>query len=185
MRRIIIYLLLQISTIQFFYSQQKEELPPLTTKERIYWGTDFNLQIEGNVSLFELAPSIGYRLYRPVYLGLRFPYELYRQNQFTRKYYTQNIAVRPFTNIIVIDNFSKLLPIKSRAGLMLNAEYEILSFNNKHNTNRELSDVFLLGVGFFQKSNKKSAVYISLMFNISNNQYVYYKNPLVRLGFTF
>ena len=156
--------------------ERQENAPTEKFSDRLYFGGSFGLQF-GTQTFVEIAPIVGYRLTNRLYGGLGLKYQYYKYND---NYYTYSSNVYgggPFAQFIVYE------------GLFLHAEYEILNLEvpdlyYQHYTRQNIESIFL-GGGYRQMIGNRSSMDILLLYNINDNAYSPYSNPILRIGFGF
>jgi hypothetical protein len=158
-----------------------------TSKIRYYdWlsklsvGGNFGLSFTPSIINIELSPHIAYHPVDWFATGLGFTYMFYHFRNVT------NASIAS-SHIAGGSVFTEAYFLKF---LCVHAEYQLLNYDNFWKTNvmdphRLWSNNLLLGGGFYQKSTDKFAVYVLILYNISNRpDENVLTSPVVKTGFT-
>ncbi len=129
-----------------------------------------------NSSYFEVAPIIGYKATPKFYTGTRLTY-IYQS------YKSSYSGMRYNLHIYGGSLFARYILYKS---LFAQTEYEILSVPVYpfEGSRRSVNSLFV-GGGFMQQIGRTGFSTISILYNILDNEYSPYSNPLIRIGFGF
>lgn len=167
--------------------KQKRESPP----KRLFFGGMIGLRF-GTITDIQLTPMIGYRLTPRLAAGAGFKYQYYSERNPLFRYSTHIYGPRVFTRYLFLKSFSNLLPTKYNGGLFLEAEYEALSLEKKYFSfpvfepeGRFWLKSTLIGLGLRQPVDQYRAVNIMLLYNLNDQQYTPYTNPMFRIELTF
>jgi hypothetical protein len=195
---ILIFGLLLLSPALF--SQVEERVPPtgkdhpdkekLTFKERLVFGGDIGLSF-GTITYIKLAPVIGYRLTDRLTAGLGpiYIYEKYKYYNLESSTYGGKV-VASFTILRGSD-----IGLNVGIGnIMLHAENEVinveplfqyLTTGDYFFGNRLWIDNLLLGGGISQPISGRFSVSVFILWDVTQNQYSPYSNPILKFGFNF
>ena len=165
---------------------EKEKLP---FKERLVFGGDLGLSF-GSITYIKLAPVVGYRVTDRLTAGLGpiYIYENYKHYNLKTSTYGGK-AVLSFTVLRGSDfggNFNL-------GNIMLHAENEVINVEPVYYSytgqyifgDRLWIDNLLLGGGLSQSLGGRAAVSIFLLWDVTQNKYSPYSNPILKFGFYF
>jgi hypothetical protein len=160
--------------------------PPLRTRstekqsfdwDKVYTGGDFGLQF-GTNTFVQVAPLIGYHITDELSAGLTAKYIYYSIND-------PSINYNFHSNIYGGGFFTRYNILED---VFLHAEYETLSrevpFTPYENRRRLVSGCFL-GGGYRQWIGEYSSINLMLLYDVIEDQYSPYQNPIIRVGFDF
>jgi len=200
MLRKILILSLFFSGLYFSASGQdfiKEDTPPNQEKpewtDRIIYGGNFWFGF-GNVRSVDISPMVGYIVKPRLTIGTYLFYNYY-ENRFYN-FNTDLYGIRPYAQLTLIKNINEVLSIQSptQTSIIMQGESEFLSLNKNlfasspifvPEANRIWINSILIGGGIRQSNGGKAGMYFLIMWNISNNLYYPYSNPVLRFGFNF
>lgn len=175
----------------------KEDTPPPkekpTWKDRLIYGGNFWFNF-GNVRSVDISPMVGYILKPRLTVGTYLFYNYY-ENRFYN-FSTDLYGVRPYAQLTLVKNINEALNIQSptQTAIIMQGESEFLSLNKNlfasspifaPEANRIWVNSILIGGGIRQSNGGKAGLYFLVMWNISNNLYYPYGNPVLRFGFNF
>ena len=180
-------LLFFILGIQFGFAQAPN---PLSFKDRLYYGGNVGLGFGGGggVSAFyaELSPMLGYMITDKLSVGpgLINQYKYQKFNLSPGKFQefnSYNYGIRFFGRYQLFPAF------------FLHGEYETLSYNylslNQSSLeieqNRRIVEALFVGGGYRSYMSARTAIDLSLLFNLNDNRYSPYPNPIFRVGLVF
>lgn len=163
---------------------------PVSFKDRLFFGGNVGLGFGGgnNSTGFyaELSPLVGYKITDRWSAGPGFINQ-YKYEKFTlspgnpKEFESYNYGIRFFTQYLVFSTF------------FVHGEYEALSYNylsyNPFNGDiqqfrRNVESLFI-GGGYRSYINDRSAIDITVLFNLNESRYSPYPNPIFRVGFVF
>ncbi len=199
LRKILILSLFSIGLFFSVFGQDfiKEEIPPSSQKtewkNRIIYGGNLWFGF-GNVWSVDISPMVGYILKPRLTVGTYLFYNYY-ENRFYH-FSTNLYGIRPYVQLTVIKNINEVLNIQSptQTAIIMQGESEFLSLNKNlfasspifvPEANRIWINSTLIGGGIRQSNGGKAGLYFLVMWNISNNLYYPYGNPVLRFGFNF
>lgn len=144
-------------------------------KDRFFFGGDIGLSF-GTVTYIHVAPIIGFKLTEKLATGIGPSYSYLKDKRYKGYEYTTNTyGGRVFGQYRVIEN------------AMAYAEYELLNaevFDDfKYRFTREYIPSLLVGGGYISPIGDNSSFNLMLLFNVIENRYSYYENPIIRAGF--
>ena len=171
------------------YSQD-EDFKDLKFKDRLLFGGDFWLSF-GNSSYVDISPIVGYRVTSRFSAGVG-PIYIYQKSKYYR-YETSTYGGKTFFSYDLFRNLNQYIPIDI-GDIILHAEnevtnVEIFNYDNLGNFystgSRVWIDNLLVGGGIRQRIGKKGAINLFILWDVTQNAYSPYTNPIVRIGFNF
>lgn len=175
------------STVNNLNAQDEEEL---RTIDRIFFGGNFGMQF-GTITNIEVSPLVGYHITPRLSAGLGSRFEYFRDKGFIYPYETTIYGGSVFSRFIVIQNLGEGLNLGLNTGVFAQAEYEMLSLEREYfeppynGTGRFLVHSVLVGGGIIQPVGRRSAILISVLYNLNESARSPYSNPIIRIGFNF
>jgi hypothetical protein len=190
------WILVLILTCVSVFSQVEEPLEPIgkdhakkekmTPSQRIVFGGDIGLSF-GTITYIKLAPVIGYRVTERFTAGLGpiYIYEKYKYYHLETSTYGGKV-VASFTVLRGSDiggNFGF-------GDIVLHAENEVINVDPKFyypdsGLKRLWIDDFLIGGGLSQSISGRFGVSIFILWDVTQNKYSPYSNPIFKFGFSF
>lgn len=148
--------------------------PKPTFKERLYTGGNFAASF-GSTTFLDISPIIGYRINNRLSAGTGITYIYYNVNNAYYKYNTSIYGGRAFSKFDIFES------------VFAYTEYEVLNSEIQdpllRNISRKNIPAWYVGGGYQQKFNNNSGFLISLLYNLDENRYSIYQNPIIRAGF--
>ncbi|MBK9731872.1 MAG: hypothetical protein IPO83_11410 [Chitinophagaceae bacterium] len=153
--------------------------PKVPFKDRIFVGGNFGLTF-GTITNIEIAPTFGYMLKPNWSAGVGVRYSYYQDNFYNPPYKTNIYGGLLFTRYVVYK------------GLFLEANFEGNNFDvykfdpvtELYYPERDWIPSLLLGGGYSQPMGANSAFFISILYDVLQNNYSpYYGVPIIRAGF--
>jgi hypothetical protein len=188
-----LFLIFLVHSISFgqddeFYSSVEKDTIKKENKEPGKWtfGGNFWLGF-GSVTYIELSPVAMYRVFPRLSIGPGFTYIYQNYKYFGIS--TSTYGVRAIGTYYLFKNLNETLHINI-GDVILHAENEaqnIEIFDNSLNSaGRVWIDNLLVGGGLFQPiGNRGGGLSILLLFDVTQNPYSPYNNPIFRVGFYF
>jgi hypothetical protein len=151
--------------------------PKSSFSDHLFFGGIFGLQFATDQTYVEVAPLIGYRVTEKFSAGLNLKYIFYKYHIDNFPTYSTSLyGGGPFARYFIFD------------GLFAHFEYELL--------NMEVPDLYgqlyrenvtsvFLGGGYRQMLGDRSALDFMILWNINDNKYSPYVNPIIQFGFAF
>ncbi|PKP36498.1 MAG: hypothetical protein CVT98_07735 [Bacteroidetes bacterium HGW-Bacteroidetes-15] len=165
-------------------------------KDKIFWGGAIGLTV-GDITQIDIIPVAGIWFIPQWSVGIGGRYSYYSHKGYfiggpSEPYRSHIWGGSVFTQILPIVDFSEVLPIPLRGGIMLHGEYERLYIDRKmvdpfasNLTGKTWVELFLVGVGYRQRLGEKAALNIMLLWEVSNNNFSPYpQNPMLRVNLT-
>jgi len=162
----------------------------LTPKEKIFFGGDFSLNF-GRYTYIHVSPVVGYRLTQRLSAGTG-PMVIY-ENISNYNYESLIYGGKVFTSYNVFNNLYEHFRVNI-GSIMLHAENEVINVEAytlnssgyyQKTGNRVWVDNLLAGAGLRQPIGRRAAVNILLLWDITQNKYSPYSNPIFKIGFQF
>ncbi len=178
MRKILIILTVLILPLQGFsqyYENKEKEKEKASLMDRIYFGGYLGLQF-GTYTLIDISPLVGYKITPKFHAGLRFTYQYSKTDYYGSSYESSSYGGSVFTRFYIIKN----LYAQAEAEY-LNIEY----LDQNLQKTRMWIDSYYIGGGYFQPFGKRGGMYFTILWNLNQNQFSPYDNPVMRIGFTF
>lgn len=154
-------------------------------EKRWFFGGNFWLSF-GSYTYIDVEPLVGYRVIPrlaiaagPVYTYAKSTEPIYRG------YYGYNTyGGRTITRFTLIDNLGEYIPI-GNLGIVAEAQYDVLSTYLLDSDIHYLSNNLLLGGAIKQSLGGSGSVYISVLWDVTQNYNSPYENPIISIGFGF
>jgi hypothetical protein len=167
--------------------EEKEDLKPI---DRIFFGGNFSLMI-GTLTNIEISPLVGYHITPRLAVGTGIRFEYYRDKGFYYPYQTTIYGGNIFSRYIIIKNLGEGINLGLNTGLFTQVEYEILSLEKEYfdppytADGRFLAHSVLVGGGIIQPLGRRSALLLTILYNLNENARSPYSNPIIRMGVIF
>ena len=146
--------------------------PIIPLKDKIFFGGNFGLQF-GTMSIIEASPLIGYKITDKLAVGVGITYIYYRLKMDNSIFSTNVYGGRIFARYYILEN------------IFAHAEYEVLNLERYDMvTNRTNVESLFVGGGYRMKVGERSYFSIMALWNLKDNYYSPYSNPVIRAGFT-
>ena len=145
---------------------------------RLFTGGNFGMGF-GSIVFIIASPVIGYKVTDRYHVGIGATYIYYRQKLEYSGYIlrTSYYGGRLFNRYFVLENLFAHLEYE-----LLNIEY-FTQFSPPKTTRRSVGS-FLVGGGYAQPISRNSSWNIMVLYNLNENLFSYYPNPMVRFGIT-
>ena len=157
-----------------FSQNQKTDAPPAPpfSLNKFYTGGNFGLSF-GTVTAIDISPIIGYKITKDFSAGVGVIYMYYSDAQY--HFSTNAYGGRLFARHLIIEN------------LFAHVEYELINRDafdlNDHLIRVNVTGV-LVGGGYTQRIAGNSFFNIMALWNLNDNPYSLYPNPIIRMGFS-
>ncbi len=169
-------------------------------KSRVFYGGNFGLAL-GNVTYIEIAPNIGYKFTERFDAGLGISYLYYKEsiqyqvnsgNIQTWEYKSKTYGANVFADYMLFDNLEETLKLNI-GSIIAHTEFERLNVNaysydaagNMINDGRTWINSFLVGGGIRQKLNERATVSLLVLYNLTEEAFTPYSNPVFKINFSF
>jgi hypothetical protein len=173
----LIFLIPQQSTAQYWNPDKSS---------RFFVGGSIGLQF-GSITNIEVAPMGGLNLLPRWNTGLSFVYN-YINNTLFNNYKTSILGGRTFTEVVILNNIGKYIPINLIDNIYLHGEYEILRYEGDYynllsgnSSNQHFVESINAGAGFGVPMGGNNTLKVSFLYNVTENEYYPYANPMIRL----
>jgi hypothetical protein len=175
-----VLLLLCFCTVVTAQHSTTANKPQIPFKDRIFVGGNLGLTF-GTITNIEIAPLIGYMLTPSWSAGVGVRYSYYQDNYYNPPYKTNIYGGLVFSRYIIYKGLFAELNFEGN-------NYEVYKLvdpiNGVYTTEREWIPSLLLGGGYSQPIGGNSAFFISILYDVLQNQYSpYYGVPVIRAGF--
>jgi len=162
---------LNVSVAQDTTRHSRPKLKQHELLERFDFGGYLGAQF-GEVTLINVSPLVGFRVLENFNVGLGFTYQYYNDNyyDYSSSAYGTNVYARYFV----------------WRDLFAHAEYAPVYYNNVFNGTAYEGAWFhdvLLGGGYRQWIGNKAFVTMMILWNVNEQLYSPYQNPVIRIGF--
>jgi len=181
------------------FSQVEEPVPSATKKkpleakpkfsDRLVFGGDIGLSV-GTYTYVNVSPAVGYRVTDRLIVGLGpiYIYENYKNYNLEGSMYGAKV-ITSFTVLRGTD----INPNFAIGNLVLHLENEVLNvqplmydqFGQPLFGSRLWIDNFLVGGGLSQSISSRFSISVMILWDVTNNIYSPYSNPVFRIGFGF
>ena len=177
--QVIISTVLCLGCLTAFAQEEKEKVP---FKDRIFIGGSLGLQF-GSATYIDVSPLVGYNITKKLQAGIGFTYIYYKvkdPNYSYNNYETSIYGGRLFSRYYILQN------------LFAHAEYEILNMEvpaeiggtGNFNYIRDNITSVMVGGGYAQPIGSNAALLLMVLWNLTEEQYSPYVNPIFRIGIT-
>jgi hypothetical protein len=173
------------------FAQGGQDVKDLSYRQRFFFGGDLGLSF-GTNTYINLAPIVGYRITNRLSAGLG-PIYIFEKY----KYYdlqTSTYGGKALLSFAVIRNVYEYVNI-GIGSILLHAENELINlqkveydptFNKIYALNERLwIDNLLAGIGLNFPFSDRAGINIYALWDVTQNDYSPYSNPVIRLGFYF
>lgn len=169
---ILIFLMMGLSHL--VYAQTENENTRFD-KSKMFYGGNIGLQF-GDITMVDISPFAGYRFFPIFSAGVGLTYQYYQNNM-----YPTSLKMDVYGGNV----FTELYPFKF---LILHAELGMLNYNvGKISTygpnERQWIAYPLVGGGLNLAMGNQASFNILLLWNLNENEYSIYQNPIFRIGF--
>ncbi len=181
-------LVLGFQTVAF--SQDDENFKDLKFKDRLFFGGDFALSF-GNSSYVNISPIAGYRI-TPRFSGGLGAIYIYEKSKYYH-YETSTYGWKSFLSFDIFKNLNEYLPI-NLGDIIAHAENEVTNIElfrydylgHFYSTGTRIwIDNLLLGGGIRQQIGRRASINLYILWDVTQNTYSPYTNPIIRIGFNF
>jgi hypothetical protein len=169
---------------QFPFEEKKSDNPPV--KERLFFGGSTGL-VFGTITDIQLSPVVGFWVLPRIAVAAG-PTFRYYKDQLDK---TTIYGGRAYTELVVIQDLNKFLPLGSHTGVFLHLEDELLSLKAsfwKYPYNpqgRFYVNTVLAGAGISQQLGRRSSLNFMILWPLNESNYSLYSKPDLRIAFIF
>ena len=144
---------------------------------RVFTGGNLGLQF-GNLTYIDVSPLVGYRITDRIHAGIGVTYIYYKYKDDFLQFETSVYGGRIFGRYYFLEN---LFGHTEYELLNLEIPQEILSTGEVVLDRDFITSVFA-GGGYAQELGPNTALVLMLLFNLTEEQYSPYENPVIRIG---
>ncbi len=156
-----------------------KEKPPIF-RDRLFTGGGLGFQF-GTVTMIDVSPLVGYRITENFSTGVGFKYQYYRYKDRFGEFSTSIFGGSIFCRYIIYNDLFAHAEFE-----LLNYDAELLgSYNVITTSERITTESYLIGAGYRQQIGRNSFVNFLLLWNLNENVYSLYENPIIRIGVEF
>ena len=158
----------------------QEQSESTSLKDRFFFGGSLGLQF-GSATYIDISPLVGYKITEKLHggVGLTYIYYKVKDTYYNYAYETSIYGGRVFGRYYILDN------------LFAHTEFEILNMDvpaeiagtNNFNYVRENVTSLMVGGGYNQSIGANAALQLMILWNLTEEQYSPYLNPIFRIGF--
>lgn len=150
----------------------EETKPKMSLKDRLFFGGNLGAQF-GNYTLINVAPMGGVKITDKWSVGTQVTYSYVNINYTNYRYQDHIYGGSLFTRYFLFDN------------IFAHVEGEALNGNWAGTGERFNVNSLFLGGGYLYRIGNRAGFGITAMFNVLQNKYSPYRNPIINAGFTF
>ncbi len=182
------------STATGQYEYGPERLPEPEAENRagkFFIAPDFGLMF-GTVTRIDVSPALGYYLTNRLSIAIGGRYEFLKDSrQYTfNNYKTHIYGMRAYSELDVIRNLDKVIPLGINSAIFGHIEYEGLSLEKRYFDyptypldGRFWYSTTLIGVGLRQPAGQRAAFSLLFLWDTDTSSFSLYTNPILRMGF--
>lgn len=152
--------------------QQQEKKQPLQKEKRWFGGGMIGAGFSSYSAYVEISPLVGFKVTRNFQVGTRITYIF---NSYKDPYTNFRYSLNHYGGSL----FGRYIIWK---GLYAHVEYEALSFEY-YDSQRDWINSLFLGGGFMQDIGGAGFMSFAILWNVLDNEYSPYSNPIFRIGF--
>ena len=185
--RITLIFLLLFSANIFVSGQnvRKQEKPPIS--ERLFFGGSFGLQF-GTITYIDISPTVGLWVLPRVAIAAGPSYIYYKNKIFNEE--TSILGGSFYTQYLLVENLSNVLPLGLNTGIFLHLEDELLSLESRYwrdpnASGRFVANNVLFGGGIRQQMGQRSFLNLTALWTIHDSGYSIHSSPQIRVSFSF
>ncbi len=155
--------------------------PPTPLRDRFFFGGSLGLQF-GSATYIDVSPLVGYKITEKLHAGLGVTYIYYKvkDSYYNYSYETSIYGGRVFGRYYILDN------------LFAHTEFEVLNMEvpseiggtGNFDYVRDNITSLMVGGGYAQPIGSNAALTLMILWNLTEEQYSPYQNPIFRLGFS-
>ncbi len=160
---------------------EKEERPSSPLKDRFFFGGSLGLQF-GSATYIDVSPLVGYKITEKFHAGVGVTYIYYKvkDSYYNYAYETSIYGGRVFSRYYFLEN------------LFGHAEFEVLNMDVPREISgsgnfdyvRDNITSVMVGGGYAQPIGTNAALMLMILWNLTEEQYSPYQNPIFRVGFS-
>lgn len=172
---------------EFFSAEGKKTEKEKRKIERWSFGGNFGLSFGSSRSYVQLSPAAIYQATPRLYLGPGFTYLYYKQQLNDETVSSSIYGPRAIASFVVLKDINEVINFNI-GNIILQSEYEFLNlevYDLKLNSRRVWNSSLLVGAGIMQPIGRKGGFRFSVLFNLLEDEFRLYSNPIVRFGLYF
>jgi len=173
-----------IATLNLSGQSDRRTAPPLRVRMFIEGG--FGLQF-GTITNINVSPTVGVWLTPSLSIAGGPTYQYYKDPYGS----TDLWGPRVYSQFMIIKDINNIVPLGMGLGIGAHVEYEGLSLeksfitSDPSETGRIYSSTVLAGFTVNQSIGPRSFMSINVLWTLTENQYLIYSNPEIRIAFMF
>lgn len=153
--------------------------PSTPLRDRFFFGGNLGLQF-GSATYIDISPLVGYKITPKLHAGVGATYMYYKYKDAYFNYESSTYGGRVL---------GRYYPIES---LFAHVEYEVLNIKMPSTVSGQNYDKYirqniasvLVGGGYVQPIGSNASMMLMILFNLNEQQYSPYTNPIFRVGFS-
>lgn len=171
----------QEGSVQGSTVPQQPSQPSTPLRDRFFFGGSLGLQF-GSYTYIDVSPLVGFKITEKIHAGLGLTYIYYKvKDQYYGSYETSSYGGRVFGRYYILDNLFghveyEILNMEVPDGLNSSGQYDVLV--------RENITSLMVGGGYAQPIGSNAAITLMILFNLTEEQWSPYQNPIFRIGFS-
>lgn len=184
MKRFITVIIIAWIGIMTFGQDTPNERPPLS--ERLFIGGSFGLQF-GTITNIEASPVIGLWVLPRVAVAAGPSYQYYKDPVDGTSIY----GGKAYLQVTLIQDLNNIIPIGINTGIFVQSEYQALSLERSfwslipEGNKRIYMGTFLAGAGISQPMGRRSSMNFTVLWALTDTEYLVYDTPEIRVSFNF
>ncbi len=183
-----------------FLTEESSEKPKSKLSDRLVFGGNFGLSF-GAIDYVELSPKIGYRVKPRFITGIGMKYIYYHEDidynvngtWYTYDYESKVYGGSIFGQYTLLENLNESIGINIGDIIayseieQLNVEaYLVNPATGRYEPNgRTWVISTLVGGGIYQPIGSRSGIHLLILYNLTDELFSPYSNPVIRIGFNF
>lgn len=165
------------------YLNNNDSHPSTPLRDRFFFGGNLGLQF-GSATYIDISPLVGYKITPKLHAGVGVTYIYYKvkDTYYNYAYETSIYGGRVFGRYYILDNLFAHTEVE-----VLNMEVpeaNIVSGTNSYDYVRTNITSVMVGGGYAQPIGSNAAITLMVLWNLTEQQYSPYTNPIFRVGFS-
>jgi len=181
MKKRLITIITFILVMNFNLSYGQDERSEVPFKDRIFIGGNLGLQF-GSATYIDISPLVGYKITEKLQAGIGVTYIYYKvkDTYYNYAYETSIYGGRLFSRYYFLDNVFGHGELEV---LNMEVPQDIAGTGNFDYVRDNITSV-MVGGGYAQPIGSNAALVLMVLWNLTEEQYSPYQNPIFRIGFT-